>query len=103
MACDEGRVRGVLRWVLVDGRGDDEFRRHQRDAQAGAAAGQTATLQGALTEILDHDHGSRDATRECERERPGCLVAWGREILGLKAMSEEEKRAIPVAPKWSPR
>jgi hypothetical protein len=47
MPCDEGRTRAVLKWCLVDGNGDDDFRQKQRNAQAGVATGDTALLQGS--------------------------------------------------------
>lgn len=84
MPCDEGRAKKVLEWVLRDGRGDDDFRQKQRDAQAGVATGSEATLLGAIHQMTErHDFGSYVACRECATESPGCLVRWGREILGL--------------------
>ncbi len=84
MPCDAGRVRDVLQWVLVDGTGDDDFRRKQRDAQAGVATGSEPLLLSAMTQMLEgHDFGSLNAARECAREQPGILVKMGREVMGL--------------------
>ena len=82
MACDEGRVGKVLLWVLREGHGDDDFRRYRDSAIAGVATNEETKLLGAMTYMLEHDHGSLHAARECARERPGCLVEWGREIVG---------------------
>ncbi len=58
MPCDEGRARKVLRWILIDGKGDDDFHQWQRNAQSGIATGSEAELLGAIKEMEeDHDLG----------------------------------------------
>lgn len=80
MPCDEGRVRGILRWCLIDGHGDDDFRQKQRNAQAGIATGSEAILlSGCVAMLENHDYGAVVALRECQ----GNLVRWGREIMGI--------------------
>jgi len=84
MPCDEGRVRKVLKWVLVDGRGDDDFRQKQRNAQSAIATGSEAELLGAINQMeSDHDFGSYVAALECSKASPGILIKWGREIMGI--------------------
>lgn len=84
-ACDEGRVRGVLRWVLVTSNGDDDFRSNRDRAIAGATRNQEGYLVSFIAPMLDHDKSSLHATRECARDHPGSVLRWAREILGLPA------------------
>lgn len=80
MPCDEGRARKVLTWILIDGKGDDDFRQWQRNAQAGVASGSEGELLSAIDEMeSDHDFGSYVACKECS----GNLIKWGREIMGI--------------------
>jgi hypothetical protein len=81
MACDEGRTKNVLKWVLVTGNvsGSDREIAH-RACSTHDSMGIQVALNNSL---IGHDTGSLHAALECERERPGCLVQWGREILGM--------------------
>jgi hypothetical protein len=83
MPCDEGRARATLKWVLVDGRGDNNFRQLQAQAQAGVATNNEVELLSAINEIeKDHDFGAYVACRESHMQSPGILIKWGHEILG---------------------
>ena len=97
MPCDAGRARAVLKWCLIDGKGDANFRRHQEGAQAAVLVGSEVMIDGHCYWLLrDHDMGSYHCINECHREEPGTILTIGREIMGVTGKSVP--KASPETP-----